>query len=371
LTHEQYMKIAIEEAERGCGWVNPNPVVGAVIVRQGEIIGRGHHQSCGGPHAERNALAACSENPAGATLYVTLEPCCHHGRTPPCTDAIIESGIGTVVIGAKDPNALVCGKGIRDLQRQGVRVVCGVLEEECKRQNEVFFHYITHGTPFTVMKYAMTIDGKIATATGKSRWITGDAARKHVHFCRHKYAGIMVGIGSVLADDPLLTCRMPGGRNPVRIVCDTNLRIPLDAQIVKTAGLSDVIFATAAAEGEKAQLLRERGVQVIPVSKKSGHLDLNELMKILGGKQIDSVFLEGGAALHAAALESGIVNKVQAYIAPKIFGGENAKSAVGGIGMDEPDEAYRLSDRRLTLLGEDMLLEYTLKGDQDHVYRDR
>ena len=360
MPHEQFMKAALEEAVRGCGWTNPNPMVGAVIVKDGEIIGRGYHQKYGGPHAERNALASCIQSPEGATLYVTLEPCCHYGKTPPCTDAVIESGISTVVIGNKDPNELVSGKGIAILEQHGIEVICGVLSDECRELNEVFFHYISKGTPYVVMKYAMTLDGKIATSTGKSKWITGEAAREHVHRSRHRYAGIMVGIGTVLADNPLLTCRIPDGRNPVRIICDTDLRIPVDSEIVRTAGEVETLIAASVCEGGKARFLRDRGITILPVSKRDGHLDLRELMRILGQRKLDSVLIEGGAKLHAAALGSGIVNRVQAYIAPRIFGGVGAKSPVGGIGTDDPAEAWKLTDRKLTVLGEDVLLEYTL-----------
>jgi diaminohydroxyphosphoribosylaminopyrimidine deaminase/5-amino-6-(5-phosphoribosylamino)uracil reductase len=361
LTHETYMRAALEEAEKGLGWVNPNPMVGAVIVKDGEIIGKGYHRKFGDWHAERNALAACKRDPAGGTLYVTLEPCCHHGRTPPCTDAVIESGIKTVVIGSGDPNPRVAGGGIKLLEQHGITVIRGVLEEECAELNEVFFHYITENTPFTVMKYAITLDGKTATVSGKSRWITGEAAREYVHLSRHRYSAIITGVGTVIADDPLLTCRLPGCKNPVRVICDTDLRIPPDSKIVETAADVSTIVATASSEGEKAAALREKGVEILPVPRKGDHIDLKRLMAVLGEKKIDSALLEGGAALNATALQSGVVHKVQAYIAPKIFGGAAAKSAVGGAGIDSPGDAFLLKDRRLTVLGDDLLLEYRLK----------
>ncbi|MCX7615059.1 MAG: bifunctional diaminohydroxyphosphoribosylaminopyrimidine deaminase/5-amino-6-(5-phosphoribosylamino)uracil reductase RibD [Clostridiales bacterium] len=346
---------------QGCGWVNPNPMVGAVIVKNSEIIGKGYHKKYGGLHAERNALADCTQHPAGATLYVTLEPCCHFGKTPPCADAIIESGIKTVVIGCKDSNSLVDGKGMEILKQNGIKVVYGVLEQECLKINEVFFHYINNKKPFVVLKYAMTVDGKIATSTGKSRWITGEIAREHTHRLRHRYTGIMVGVGTVIADDPLLTCRLPGCKNPSRIICDTNLRIPMDSKIVQTAESVPTFIATAVSYCEKTKALEERGIQMINVSTKNGQIDLQELMVILGERKIDSILLEGGATLNASALESGIVNKVQAYIAPKIFGGIHAKSAIGGAGVNDPVDAFRLFNREITLLGDDILLEYSLK----------
>ena len=236
-----YMALAVELAERGVGWVSPNPLVGAVLVKDGCVIGRGWHERCGGLHAERAALADCREDPAGAVLYVTLEPCCHTGRQPPCTEAILAAGIRRVVVGSMDPNPLVAGKGVELLRTHGVEVETGVLREQCDALNPVFFHYIRTKRPYVVMKYAMTLDGKIAAYTGASRWITREAARRHVHEMRHRYRGILAGVGTVLSDDPLLTCRIPGGRDPVRIICDTSLRTPLDSRIVRTADKAETL----------------------------------------------------------------------------------------------------------------------------------
>lgn len=361
---EQYMRLALVQAGRGCGFVNPNPMVGAVIVKDGRIIGEGFHVAYGRPHAERAALAACSESPAGATLYVTLEPCCHHGKTPPCTDALIESGLKKVVVGCADPNPLAAGKGIGILRRHGIEVAENVLEKECRKQNEVFFHYIQTGTPYVVMKYAMTADGKIASRTGKSKWITGEAARRRVHGDRSRYAAIMIGSGTLIADDPLLTCRLEGGVNPVRIICDTGLKTPLGSQVVKTAGDVPTIIATSCQDIEKHRPYLEQKCQIMQIARKEGHLDLEELMKKLGQEKIDSVLLEGGAALNWSALQSGIVNKVQVYIAPKIFGGADAKAPVGGMGIDAPDDAFFLANQEMTVLGEDILLEYEVKSKE-------
>ena len=360
MSHEQYMKLALEEAKKGCGWVNPNPMVGAVIIKDGQVIGKGYHEKFGYLHAERNALASCTQSPQGSTMYVTLEPCCHYGKTPPCTEAIIENGIAEVVVGSQDPNPLVAGKGIEILRRHGIQVTTGVLEEECNSLNEVFFHYITQKTPYVVMKFAMTLDGKTATATGKSKWITGEASREHVHRLRHQYSAIMVGVGTVIADDPMLTCRLPDCKNPVRVICDTHLRIPLESQIVKTAREVKTYIATCCPDNDKGDRLRSFGCEIIGVSRNEDYVDIKELMTLLGNLNIDSVLLEGGAALHASALEDGIVNKVYAYIAPKIFGGAAAKTAVGGKGVDSPDDAYALKNRSITLLGDDILLEYSL-----------
>lgn len=357
MTDIEYMQTALELAQKGCGWVSPNPMVGAVIVKDGVVIGQGWHQKYGGLHAERNALADCKESPNGATMYVTLEPCCHFGKTPPCTSAIIKSGISKVVIGSSDPNPLVCGKGTAILREHGIDVMAGILKEACDRLNEVFFHFIRTGLPFVVMKYAMTMDGKIAAYTGKSKWITGESARKRVQADRNCYAAIMVGVGTVLTDDPQLTCRMENGRNPLRVICDTALRTPLESQVVQTAGAIPTLIATACPDQAKQDMFQQFGCQVLVLPQKGGHVDLDTLMTALGKMKIDSLLLEGGGTLNWSALESGIVQKVQCYIAPKLFGGSGAKSPIGGHGVAEPGHAFRLIHTTVTAIGEDFLLE--------------
>lgn len=351
------MELALKYAKKGCGWVSPNPMVGAVVVKNGKVIGAGYHEQYGGLHAERNALASCTESPQGATLYVTLEPCCHFGKTPPCTDAIIESGIRRVVVGSVDPNPLVAGKGIEILRQNGIEVTQGVLNEACTMLNNVFFHFIRTKTPYVVMKYAMTMDGKIATRSGESKWITGEAARGRVQQDRHRYTGIMVGVGTVLADNPLLTCRLSEGKNPIRIICDSQLRTPLKSQVVKTAEQIPTILATCCSDEERARLYREAGCEVLALPSKDGHIDLRALMVALGERTIDSVLLEGGGTLNWSALKSGIVNKVQAYVAPRLFGGCEAKSPVEGFGVENPEYAFRLTSPHVTRLGDDILLE--------------
>lgn len=357
MSDKEYMRMALQLAEKGCGSVSPNPMVGAVIVKDGRIIGSGFHEKYGEPHAERNALAACTESPEGAVMYVTLEPCCHHGKQPPCTEAIIEAGISKVVIGSFDPNPLVSGKGIGILRSHGIEVTENVLRDECDKLNEVFMHFIKTKRPFTVMKYAMTADGKIAAYTGKSQWVTGEEARKHVHSLRGRYSAIMAGVGTVIADDPMLTCRLPGGRDPVRIICDTNLRTPVASRIVTTAKQTATIIATCCSDTKRHALYEEHGCQILVTNEKNGHTDLNQLMEMLGQQQIDSVLLEGGGTLNWAALESGIVQKVCAYIAPKLFGGQSAKTPVEGIGVTSPDNAFLLKNTSFTQIGEDFLLE--------------
>lgn len=363
MNHEEYMKLAIQEALKGMGYTNPNPMVGAVIVKDGQIIGKGYHEKYGQLHAERNAIASCTQSPEDATIYVTLEPCCHYGKTPPCTEAIIENKISTVVIGSLDPNPLVAGKGIKQLEAHGIKVIPHVLKEECDAINEVFFHYIQTKTPYVVMKYAMTADGKIAAYTGESKWITGEKARDHVQHSRHRYAGIMVGVGTVLADDPMLNCRLPDGCNPIRIICDTHLRTPLASKVAATADQIRTCIATACEDKSKIAAYEEKGCNIIQIAKKDGHIDLTELMNKLGAQGIDSILLEGGAALNYSALQSGIVNKVQAYIAPKLFGGETAKTPVGGQGVAFPKDAFLLEKEHITLLDSDILIEWEVKKD--------
>lgn len=363
MTDETYMRRAIVLAERGAGWTSPNPMVGAVIVKDGRIIGEGWHRRYGEAHAERNALQSCTESPVGAVLYVTLEPCCHHGKQPPCTDAILEAGIRRVAVGSGDPNPLVAGKGVELLRSHGVTVDTGVLKEECDALNPVFFHFIQTKRPYVVIKYAMTMDGKIATRTGDSQWITGDAARQRVHQDRHRYSAIMAGVGTVLADDPLLTCRMEGGKNPVRIICDSHLRTPPDSRIVRTAREVPTILAAAVPPPERWNALEDAGCQVWDLPGPEGRVDLNALMDRLGARGIDSVLLEGGGELNWAALHSGIVQKVQAYIAPKLFGGTAAKSPIAGLGVETPAQAVRLVRTTVTQIGEDFLLESEVETD--------
>lgn len=352
-----YMKLALKLAEKGCGWVSPNPMVGSVIVKNGEIIGQGWHKKYGGLHAERNALDSCNESPKGATMYVTLEPCCHYGKQPPCVEAILDAGIKKVVIGSNDPNPLVAGKGIQILREHGIEVKENILKDDCDKLNEVFFHYITTKRPFVVMKYAMTMDGKIAAYTGASKWITGKIARNHVQQQRHRYSAIMVGVGTILYDDPLLSCRIAGGKNPIRIICDTNLRTPITAQVVQTAKQIPTIFAVCHTDKEKLRAFEKAGCHILHLGEKDGHVDLQQLMDALGQKEIDSILLEGGGTLNWTALQSGIVNKVQAYISPKLFGGQNAKTPVEGMGISSPSEAFQLRNSIITKLGEDFLIE--------------
>ncbi len=364
----QYMKRAIELAKKGIGNVHPNPLVGAVIVKNGKIISEDYHHKCGEFHAERNAIMKCSESMKGAEMYVTLEPCCHYGKTPPCTEAIINSGITTVYVGSKDPNPLVAGKGCELLRQNGITVYEDICKEECDKLNPIFFHYITTHTPYVAMKYAMTADGKLATKTGKSQWITNEACRNHVHFLRHKYTAIMTGIGTVIQDNPMLNCRMKDGISPIRIICDTHLNIPLDSNICKSADKYKTYIVTAKISEniindnkhkifEKINILKAMGIEVIEVSLKGEHIDLCELMKILYDKQIDSILLEGGATLNFSALQARIVNHFYGYIGMKIFGGKAAITPVGGAGVSEVSEAFNIVNSSITTFDRDYMIE--------------
>lgn len=364
MDQKEYMRRAIEFAKCGLGHTNPNPLVGAVIVKDGRIIGEGYHARYGELHAERNAIASLKESAKGATIYVTLEPCCHYGKTPPCTEAIIEQGISKVVIGSRDPNPKVAGKGVKILKAAGIEVIEDYMREECDQLNPVFFHYIQTNTPYVVLKYAMTADGKIATKTGESKWITGESSRQYVQKLRSRYMGIMVGIGTVLADDPMLNARMEGARQPIRIICDSHLRIPLNSKICQTAAEYKTIVACALEEeelarSEKKRILEKMGIEIINIpSDIEKHLDLKVLMRILGEKKIDSILIEGGGCFNDSAMRAGIVKEVKAFVAPKIFGGKNAVSPVSGEGIEKIDDVKKMTLTKVTQIEEDVLLEY-------------
>ena len=376
---ETYMARALALARNGVGWVDPNPLVGAVVVKDGRVIAEGWHARFGGPHAEREAFAHATDTLQGSTLYVTLEPCCHQGKTPPCSDAIIAAGIRRVVIGVRDPNPLVSGQGIAALVKAGISVTEGVLQDECKHLNRIFFQYVSTGLPYVVAKYAMTLDGKMATAQGYSKWITGEQARAHVHTQRHRFAAIMVGIATVLKDDPLLTCRMEDAhrfglveavaspwqsasslqlsRDPIRVVVDSTLRIPLDAQVIATARQVPTLVATLSSDKARVAELHKRGCEVLYCQERQGRIDLQDLMEQLGARNVSSVYVEGGPTLHASLFKAGLVQEVHAYVAPKIFGGTEAISPVGGTGVSLPQDAQQAALMQVRRIGADLLLE--------------
>lgn len=368
-----FMKKAIAQAKKGAGLVAPNPLVGAVVVKDGVVIGKGFHRVFGGMHAERNAIQSCKADTKGATLYVTLEPCCHYGKTPPCTQAIIEAGIRRVVVGCKDPNPLVSGKGIKLLGMADIEVLIGICKEECEEVARFFLSYMRTGRPYVTMKYAMTADGKTASYTGDSKWITGETARKYVHMMRKEHAAVMAGIGTVLADDPMLNYRGTNSeaQQPVRIVCDGNLRIPLHSRLVCSAEEIPVLVVTLSEDMEKERQLVKKGVRILHGKKKNGKIDLGALMDTLGEKGINSIFLEGGGSLNYSALEAGIVCRIQTFVAPKIIGGAKAKTPVDGVGIAKIAEGHYLKIRSVKQLGQDVFLEYDVKQERrENVYRD-
>ena len=364
ILNQEYMRLAIEIAKKGAGKVNPNPMVGAVIVKDERVIGQGYHKYYGGNHAEVNAFENLSDNPEGATIYVTLEPCSHYGKTPPCVDKIIANKISKVVVGTLDPNPLVEGRGIKALKEAGIEVITGVLEEECKKLNEVFMKYILCKRPFVVLKTAMTLDGKIATESGESKWITSDKSRQEVHKLRNKLSAIMVGVNTVIKDNPELTCRLEGGKNPVRIIVDSKLRIPLGSNVVVDNLAQTIVATTEVADKDKILVLEKLGVKVLIINSKNERVDLKSLMIELGKRDIDGILLEGGATLSFSALEENIVDKIQVYIAPKIIGGEKSKTTIGGKGIEKLSDAIMLNNMTVKSVGTDLLIEAYLKGGE-------
>lgn len=368
MTKEDYMKLAIELAKEAQGYTSPNPMVGCVVVKNGEIIATGYHEKYGGFHAERNALTKVDINYEGADLYVNLEPCCHYGKTPPCTDIIIEKKISRVFVGSMDTNPLVKGKGVEILRNHGIYVETGILEEECRKLNETFYYSIEHKIPFVAMKYAMSMDGKIAAYTGDSKWVTSEESRKDTQFLRKKYKGIMVGINTVLRDNPFLTLRMEGEIiSPVRIICDSNLRIPLECNIVNTASDYRTIVACKKSindsDCKKIKKLQAKNVEVVFVDEKAGQgIDLRKLMEEMYNRKIDGILLEGGGTLNAAMLKEKLVNKVYAYIAPKLIGGANALTPVEGEGVEKMSDAFLLSDVEIRRITNDILIAGYIKN---------
>lgn len=354
---ERYMRLALEWARSTRGQTSPNPLVGAVIVNEGRIVGMGAHLGAGMRHAEVHALEMAGREAQGATMYVTLEPCNHQGRTPPCTEAIIRAGIARVVIGCMDENPRVAGTGMARLRRAGIEIVSGVLESECRRLNEAFFHYKRSGRPFIAVKTASTLDGKIATPTGDSQWVTGTEARAYVHQLRHEYDAVMVGIGTVLADDPRLTCRIPGGGlNPLRVIVDSRLRLPLDARVCDTKEAPTWVFCTAPVpDPDKERALASRGVRVLTTGK-TDRVDLAEVFHLLGQHAVTSVLVEGGSALNGSLLKEGLMDKVVAFIAPKLLGGRTSLTSYGGAGWARMGEAVPLSEIDIQSFGEDLCI---------------
>lgn len=363
MNDDKYMRLALTLAEQGRGFTSPNPMVGAVVVRDGKVVGQGWHRRAGGPHAEVHALDDAGEKARGAVLYVTLEPCNHTGRTPPCTGKILASGVSRVVVAMADPNPHVTGGGNAALKAHGIEVVCGVLADQARRQNEVFVKNITTGRPFVVAKCAATLDGRIATRTGDAHWVTGPAARAMVHRLRHELDAIMVGIGTVMADDPQLTTRLPDaagilGKDPVRLILDTHLRISPTARVLRLDSTAEtLIICGDLVPSERQRDITRTGVVVLPVATTDGRIDLTALMGRLADRGITGLLIEGGARVLASALTSGIVDKALFFYAPKILGGDDGVPICAGSGPERMADCLRLHEVTHHRVGEDILVE--------------
>ncbi|PGZ94015.1 MULTISPECIES: bifunctional diaminohydroxyphosphoribosylaminopyrimidine deaminase/5-amino-6-(5-phosphoribosylamino)uracil reductase RibD [Bacillaceae] len=350
--HEFYMNLAIQNAIATKGQTDPNPLVGSVIVNDNRIVGIGAHLKAGEPHAEINALRMAGDKAEGGTIYVTLEPCSHHGRTGPCAEAIVRAGLKKVVVATLDPNPLVAGRGVKILQDAGIEVTIGVCEEQSIKMNEVFNKYIVKNIPFVVMKSASTLDGKIATHSSDSKWITSAEARNDVHQLRNEIGAILVGVNTVLKDNPELTTRIPNGRNPVRVILDSTLKIPLESKVVSDQQAETWIFTSQKHSEQKRIELENLGVKVF-VTSDLNRVDLNEMLKILGEHSISSLLVEGGGEVNASFMNQNLVDKVIVYLAPKLIGGKNAPTFLEGTGIDKMGQAIELEEIELTKIGPD------------------
>lgn len=357
MNDEYYMQYVLRLARRGRGKVSPNPLVGAVIVKDDRIIGQGYHKQFGGPHAEINAINNARESIEGAALYVNLEPCCHKGKTPPCVESIVKSKIGKVVIGSIDSNPLVSSKGLNYLQSHGIEVTTGVLKDECRKLNEIFFHYMETGIPFVTVKYAQTLDGRIATATGHSQWISSDTALKYAHELRAEHDAVLVGVGTVMKDNPELTVRHIRGRNPLRIVIDSSLKIPLEAKLLQKPWIAKTLVATTKNEDDpKFRRLADSGVEMATIeADQYNKVDLNKLLKYLALKGISSVLVEGGSKVITTFLINNLVTRLITIIAPKIIG--KGIEAVGDLHITDLNCAKNLSFQKIKRTGPDIIID--------------
>ncbi len=356
---DRFMWMALDLARQGRGHTSPNPMVGAVIVQNSEVVGTGFHHTAGSPHAEIIALQKAKEKARGATLYINLEPCNHHGRTGPCTEAIIKAGIGRVVAAMRDPNPNVTGNGLARLEEAGVKVKHGVLEEKARQLNESFIKYITTGLPFVGVKVAMSLDGKIGTITGDSQWITGEKARQFVHRLRDQTDVIMVGIETVLKDNPRLTSRIEGGggKDPVRVIVDSSARLPFDARVIESSSTAHTILAvTEQASSEKCRALEEKGVEIIVLPAQNGRVDLKALMRKLAEREYMAVLVEGGGTLNYSLLDSGLIDKLFIFIAPLVIGGKDSPTAFAGSGIDSLSKAWAVERIEMKQFDQDLLL---------------
>lgn len=386
----EFMRLALRLAARGLGRTSPNPVVGAVVVKDGRVVGKAYHQRAGEPHAEILALRDAGAEARGATLYVSLEPCHHHGRTPPCTEAIVSSGVSRVVVGCRDPNPGVRGGGAAFLQAQGLEVDVGVLAERCRRLNDAFIKYVTTGRPLVVAKVAASLDGKIASRSGDSRWISNERSRRYTHRLRLTSDAILVGVGTVLRDNPRLTARLSGSKtkNPLRIVLDTHLRTPPESMVLRQEdGAATVVATGPAPAASKTGALERPGVEVLPLPLEQGRVSLSALLDWLGRREITSLLVEGGAEVHGTFFEGGLVDKICFFFAPKIIGGSRGVPMVGGVGGELIADALGVEDIRLRRFHDDIMIEGYVAGSslnlhleseyagqeakKQHVYRSR
>ena len=357
--HPAHMKLALRLASRGAGWVSPNPMVGAVLVKDGRVVGRGYHRRAGLPHAEVEAIQDAGELARGADLYVTLEPCNHHGKTPPCTLAILAAGVRRVWIATPDPNPRVTGGGAEFLAAHGVAVELGLLADEARRLNEAWLHWVRTGRPWVIAKAACSLDGRIATATGESQWLTGERARAFGHRLRHRLDAILVGIGTILADNPQLTTRLPQGRgrDPLRIVLDSRLRLPLTARLLRLESRATTLVAcTKQANPDAIRALEDQGAQVAVLPQDAGRVSLTALLELLGARQVQSLLVEGGAETLGAFFDQKLVHMFNFFYAPKILGGRSAPGAVGGQGVTHLGQAHIAKQLRIRRMGGDLLL---------------
>lgn len=355
-THEDFMRLALDNAKMTKGQTTPNPMVGSVIVKDGRIVGIGAHLKPGEPHAEIHALRMAGEQARGGTIYVTLEPCSHHGRTGPCAEAIVKAGLSKVVIAAMDPNPLVSGRGVRILEEAGIEVIRGVLTEESEAMNEVFNKFIVTKRPFVTLKAAVTMDGKIATRTASSKWITSEQAREDVHQLRHEAGAILTGVQTIIHDDSQLTTRLPGGRNPLRIILDSKLRIPLESRVVNDGEAPTWIFTAADYDESKRRELEQLGVRVIP-TQGAERVQLEQVLDELGVNEISSLLVEGGGEINASFVEQRLADKLVLYMAPKLVGGQYAPTFVEGTGAAKMDEALRLNRMTAEMVGPDLKIQ--------------
>lgn len=357
VNHETHMQRALDIAALTRGRTSPNPMVGAVIVKNGNVIAEGWHEKTGCPHAEIIALNKAGEMAHGADIYVTLEPCSHYGRTGPCADALIAAGIKKVFVATRDPNPLVAGQGMGKLKQAGILVEEGLLQAKAIKLNEVFFKWIQNKEPFVVVKYAMTLDGKIASKTGESKWITGEKSRRFVHELRNAYDVILAGVGTVIADDPELTCRIENGRNPVRVILDSKARIPLPSKLLHDGQAKTIVVVTEAAKKESIQKLQQSSkAEILQIPSLNSQVNLKELLKYLGENNLTSVLVEGGGEVNASFFEAGLADKVHVFTAPKIIGGRAAKGPVSGDGFDKMSDAVTLKNIEFQCFDDDIML---------------